>query len=97
MEITKAEIAKIGKPRGRPLSFNRAQALEQAMHVFWQRGYEAASISELTAAMGITAPSLYTAFGGLCFAPMIAKMFSGSTSTTVVAQSSSTEITQEKK
>ena len=63
MEITKAEIAKIGKPRGRPLSFNRAQALEQAMHVFWQRGYEAASISELTAAMGITAPSLYTAFG----------------------------------
>ena len=40
---------------------------------------------------------LYTAFGGLCFAPMIAKMFSGSTSTTVVAQSSSTEITQEKK
>lgn len=33
------------------------------MHVFWQRGYEAASIAELTAAMGITAPSLYTAFG----------------------------------
>ena len=33
------------------------------MHVFWQRGYEAASITELTAAMGITAPSLYTAFG----------------------------------
>ena len=33
------------------------------MHVFWQRGYEAASISELTAAMGITAPSLYSAFG----------------------------------
>jgi AcrR family transcriptional regulator len=33
------------------------------MHVFWERGYEAASISELTAAMGITPPSLYTAFG----------------------------------
>lgn len=33
------------------------------MHVFWQRGYEAASVAELTAAMGITAPSLYTAFG----------------------------------
>ena len=33
------------------------------MHVFWQRGYEAASITELTSAMGITAPSLYTAFG----------------------------------
>jgi AcrR family transcriptional regulator len=33
------------------------------MHVFWEHGYEAASISDLTAAMGITPPSLYTAFG----------------------------------
>ena len=51
------------KPRGRPLSFDRAAALEQAMHVFWERGYESASIADLTAAMGITTPSLYTAFG----------------------------------
>ena len=51
------------KPRGRPLSFDRDLALEKAMHVFWEHGYEAASISDLTAAMGITPPSLYTAFG----------------------------------
>ncbi len=51
------------KSRGRPLSFDRDKVLENAMHVFWQRGYEAASISELTSAMGITAPSLYAAFG----------------------------------
>lgn len=51
------------KGRGRPLSFDREAALEQAMHVFWERGYEAASIADLTQAMGITPPSLYTAFG----------------------------------
>jgi TetR/AcrR family transcriptional regulator, copper-responsive repressor len=51
------------KPRGRPLSFDRDAALERAMHVFWEHGYEAASINELTSAMGITPPSLYTAFG----------------------------------
>jgi AcrR family transcriptional regulator len=55
-------VAAPPRPRGRPLSFDREAALEKAMHVFWERGYEAASISELTAAMGITAPSLYTAF-----------------------------------
>ena len=49
--------------RGRPLSFDRAAALEKAMHVFWERGYESASVADLTSAMGITPPSLYTAFG----------------------------------
>ena len=59
----KTTETKITKARGRPLSFDRSAALHSAMHVFWERGYEAASIADLTAAMGITPPSLYTAFG----------------------------------
>jgi len=59
----KSNVEKVTKARGRPLSFDRDKALENAMHVFWERGYEAASISELTSAMGITPPSLYAAFG----------------------------------
>jgi AcrR family transcriptional regulator len=48
--------------RGRPSSFDRDVALEAAMHVFWERGYEASSISDLVSAMGITPPVLYRAF-----------------------------------
>ena len=48
---------------GRPRSFDREVALEQAMFAFWRHGYETTSIADLTAAMGVTAPSLYTAFG----------------------------------
>lgn len=48
---------------GRPLSFDRDAALHSAMLTFWRHGYESSSIADLTAAMGVTAPSLYTAFG----------------------------------
>lgn len=49
--------------RGRPRAFDRAQALQQAMLLFWEKGFQGASMSELTAAMGINAPSLYACFG----------------------------------
>jgi AcrR family transcriptional regulator len=49
--------------RGRPRSFDRDAALTRAMEVFWAQGYEGASISDLTSAMGIASPSLYAAFG----------------------------------
>ena len=52
-----------GRPPGRPLSFDRDHALRQAMLAFWRHGYETTSVAELTAAMGVTPPSLYAAFG----------------------------------
>jgi AcrR family transcriptional regulator len=52
------------KPRsGRPRAFRREVALEAAMRVFWRHGYDGASLTALTAAMGINRPSLYAAFG----------------------------------
>jgi AcrR family transcriptional regulator len=50
-------------PRGRPREFDPDEAVDRALVVFWARGYDGATLAELTAAMGLQRGSLYAAFG----------------------------------
>ena len=51
------------KPRGRPRSFDEAEALEKATQVYWSKGYDGVTIDDLVAGMGVGRPSLYAVFG----------------------------------
>lgn len=50
------------RPRGRPRQFDVDEAVATAQHLFHSRGYEAVSVSDVTAALGINTPSFYSAF-----------------------------------
>jgi AcrR family transcriptional regulator len=56
-------MKKMEKPRGgRPRAFDPEAALDAAMHLFWEHGYEATSLAMLRDAMGLTPPQIYNAF-----------------------------------
>ena len=50
-------------PKGRPREFDTEKALDTALLLFWRHGYEGTSVADLTKAIGINVPSLYSAFG----------------------------------
>lgn len=56
-------IQKTARPRGRPRSFDETGALDKAIHVFWSKGYDGATIDDLVEGMGVGRPSLYAVFG----------------------------------
>lgn len=50
-------------PAGRPRTFDKSLALKNAMYVFWAKGYEGTTMSDIVDAIGVKGPSVYAAFG----------------------------------
>lgn len=89
MKQTPITSGRSGKKRGRPLSFDRERAVQQAMLLFWEHGYEATSLNDLTGALGVTPSSIYTAFGdkqGLFLAAVSRYMSGPITSDTIIGE-----------
>ena len=64
LTVVMEKLKPAGKPvPGRPRTFDRDQALDVAMRLFWRHGFEGVSFKQLTSELGIAAPSLYAAFG----------------------------------
>jgi AcrR family transcriptional regulator len=56
------KVSRDVREMARPRDFDEVEVLDRAMEVFWRHGYEGASMAELTKAMGVNSPSIYTAF-----------------------------------
>lgn len=77
------------RKKGRPLSFDRDDALNKAMLLFWRHGYEATSLHELTTTLGVKPSSIYSVFGDKkrLFLEAVARYMSGPiTSESIIEQ-----------
>ena len=89
MTTTNTEQTAPARKKGRPLSFDREDALHQAMLLFWRHGYEATSLNDLTSKLGVKPSSIYTVFGDKkhLFLEAVERYLSGPvTSESIIAQ-----------
>lgn len=89
--MTQGELKSTARPRGRPRSFDADEVLDKARAVFWNLGYAATSLDDLTAATGLNRPSLYAAFGNKHALYMAALERSCSEDTAALAAALATE------